>query len=66
MERIRIPVHYGGDRMPKEAVDSPSLDGAQDQVGWGSGQPALLGDNQPTAGSQYWMAFEVPSNPTTL
>jgi len=38
--------------------------GIQGQVGWGSGQPDLVGSNQPMAGAWNYMVFKVPSNLT--
>ena len=37
----RVVMHWN--RLPKEAVDAPSIPGGvQGQVGWGPGQPGLL------------------------
>ena len=36
--------------------------GAQGQVGWGCGQPDLVGDNQTTARGRSLMIFKIPSN----
>jgi len=42
-------------RLPREAVDTSSLGGVQDQVGWSPGQPDLLGGSQPRAG---WLELD--------
>ena len=34
------------------------------QVGWGPGQPGLVGGGQLTAGGWNWVDFKVPSNPS--
>ena len=36
----RVVTHWS--RLPKEAVDAPSLEGIQGQAGCGSGQPGLV------------------------
>jgi len=50
---------------PQEAVDAPSLE-VQGQVGWGPGQPELLGGSPAHGTGGDRMGFEVPSNPTIL
>ena len=50
-------------RLPKEAVDAPSLVGIQGQAGCGSGQPGLLVGDLHTAGGWNEMVTVVLFNP---
>ena len=50
-------------QLPREAMDAPSLETIQGQVGWGPGQRELLGGSSlPMAGGRNWVGFRVPSN----
>ena len=40
----------------------PILGDAQDQTGWGPGQPELVGGSQPMARGWCCVVFKVPSN----
>ena len=40
----------------------PIPGGAPGQVGWGPGQPYVVGVNQPTAGGWSWVFCNAPSN----
>ena len=47
------------DRLPKEAVDAPSL-----EAGWGPGQPDVVGGKQPTAGvGTAWASNPIQATP---
>ena len=50
-------------RLPREAVDAPSLEGVQCQVGWALGSLSWWEAALPMAGGWGWVGFEVPSNP---
>ena len=56
-------------RLPREAVDAPSIPGGvQDQAGWGPGQAGLVLNVEvggPACGRAGWsfMILEMPSNP---
>ena len=56
-------------RLPREAVDAPSIPGGvQGQVGWGPGQPGLVLNVEvggPACGRGGWrfVILEIPSNP---
>ena len=47
------------------AVGAPSLE-VQGQVGWGPGQPELLGGSPAHSTGWDWVGFEVPSSPVIL
>jgi len=48
-------------RLPREAVDAPSLEAFKARL-MGPGQPELLGGNQSAAGGWGSVGFMVPSN----
>ena len=48
-----------------EKLWCPIPGGAQGQVGWGPGQPELVGGSPAMAGGWNLMIFEVSSNPNT-
>lgn len=50
----------------QRAVSTPSAEcrGAQEQTGWGRGQPGVLQGSVPTHGRSWnWMVFKIPFNP---
>lgn len=50
----------------QEAVGVPIPGDAQGQARWDSGQPDLVGGNQPSAGVWGLVGFKVSSNPIVL
>lgn len=53
---------WGSGASYPESCECPLPGGAQGQVGWGPGQPELVGGNQPTAGGWDQVGFKVLSN----
>jgi len=46
-----------------EKLWCPTPGGTQGQVGWGPGQPELVGGSPAHGRGLGWLGFEVPSNP---
>ena len=63
MIREIVPVYLTLSGCP-ETCGCPIPGGIQSQVGWGPGQPELVGGNQLTAGGWYWVIFNVHSKPS--
>jgi len=50
-------------KLPREVVDAPSLGGIRGQIGWGPGQPNLVGGSPARSREDWnWMIFKVLSN----